>query len=188
MIELARAHAQNIAQQAINDAVLSLFAEGEIDSGDILIFEKDDRGGISEVKSNLDVVSRLKAELTMRIQDYIAGLKSTKIKLPVGSFTGTDILAGVGPYFSLEFVPYGMTTVDFVSEFTDSGINQTRLSVELDVKTSVGLLMPTASSVSRVSTKVPVISTVIVGDVPDGYTNVDREDGSFEDDVLQLAE
>ena len=48
--------------------------------------------------------------------------------------------------------------------------------------------MPAMNKKSTVETTVPIIQTVIVGDIPESYTNVDRDGYQFEDDVLQLAE
>jgi len=187
MVTLDEAKAKQIAQQAINEAVLKVFASNGTDVSDVLVFEKTADGQISAVKSNLEGVNRLKAEITMMIQENISNIETTDIRLPLGMLLGTDFFAGVGPRFSVEFVPYGTTSVEFVSEFEDAGINQTRLTVELDVKTSVGLLMTGVNEGVYTETKVPVIQTVIVGDVPDTYTNVERNGEEFEDDVLEIA-
>ena len=39
----------------------------------------------------------------------------------------------------------------------------------------------------EVKTKMPVIQTIIVGDVPDTYTNVERSGDELEDDVLEMS-
>lgn len=188
MISLAETEAQHIAQRAANDAILKMFAKNGVSYSDVVVFEKGEDGKIVAAKSNLEGVNRLKAELTTMIQDYITEIDTAEITIPLGTVMGTDILAGIGPRFSVDFVPYGVTEVDFISNFENAGINQTRLTVDLSVKTDVGLVMPTASAGASVETTVPVIQTVIVGDVPDSYTNVERDGYEFEDDVLELAE
>ena len=187
MIVLAETKAQQIAQQAVNDAVIDIFASKGTDISDVLIYEKDDIGSIVAVKSNFDGVNRLKSELALMILDNITEMEKTDIKLPLGMVFGNDMLSTLGPMFTVEFVPYGITAVDFISEFEDAGINQTRLSVELNVKTNVGLLMTGKNETIEVETKVPVIQTVIVGDVPETYTNVERTGDDLEDDVLEMS-
>ena len=187
MVTLAETKAQQIAQQAVNEAVLDIFGSGGADVSDVLVFEKDAQGSITAVKSNFEGVNKLKAELTMLIQENILKMDKTEIKLPLGMFLGNELFSGIGPNYSVEFVPYGTANVDFISEFEDAGINQTRLCVELDVKTNVGLLVTGKNKTVEVKTKMPVIQTIIVGDVPDTYINVERSGDELEDDVLEMS-
>ena len=155
---------------------------------DIIILIKNDDGTISAAQSNLAGVNKLKALLIQKIQEDILNTSVTEITIPLGTLLADDIFAGLGPYIHIPLMPYGISTIDFESEFEDSGINQTRLTINLNIKTNIELLIPTAHTSSVVSTTVPVIQTIIVGDVPGSYTNVDREGEAYEDDVLQLAE
>ena len=188
IISNAKSKAHRIAQKAINDAVIKLLSNEEITYEDVINLKRSDDGIVVAAESNLEGINILKSKITMEIQDYISGLGTAEISFPVGAFFGTDILAGVGPKVSLEFMPDGMAEVEFLSKFEDSGINQTKLSIDLLVKTTVGLLIPGGDTNIEVKTTVPVVRTVIVGDIPGSYTNVERDGESYEDDVLELAE
>lgn len=188
MIDNAKTEAHRIAQKAINDAVLNVFASSGISYEEIVVLKRADDGKIVAAESNLSGVARLKTEITKEIQSYISNLNGAEVRIPLGAFFGTDLFAGSGPIVTLEFMPDAVTNVDFVSEFENGGINQTRLTVELDVKTKVGMIMPGADTYVTVRTNVPIIQTVIVGEVPQSYTNVERDGYEFEDDVLELAE
>jgi len=188
MISLAKTNAKRLTEQAINDAIITVFADDKVSYKDVIVLEKKEDGSITAAKSNLEGVNRLKAVLSNQIQKNINKNDTAVVSLPLGTITGTDILAGVGPRFNVQFVPYGNTSVNFNSKFEETGINQTRLIITLEVDTSVGLLIPTISTSVNVKTEVPVIQTIIVGDVPNSYTNVERSGEAYEDDVLQLAE
>ncbi len=185
MIEVSKNEAKVLANDAINDAVISIFAEN-LSFEDIYTFEKNGNNDILAVKYNLEKVNLLKSKLSLKIQENIEKTKETRITLPLGTLLGTDILAGMGPKFSVEFMPYGIAQTEFLSEFSDSGINQTRLIINLSVKTSLGLIMPTAKAKIDISQTVPVVQTVIVGDVPESYTNIDREGYEYEGDVMDI--
>ena len=184
---LAEAKAHNLAQTAINDAVNEQLEKHALTYQDIISFEKNEDGQINAVKSNLAGVSRFKADFTLAIQEKMAALNDTTLAIPLGSATGTDLLAGTGPRMKLHFMPYGLTDVNFISNFSEAGINQTRVDITLSVKTNLGLFMPTIRKTTQVETTVPVVQTVIVGEVPGSYVNVDRDGQQFEEDVLQLA-
>ena len=77
---------------------------------------------------------------------------------------------------------------DISTKFSHEGINQTIFEVEAEVTADVSVFMPTIRTSEKVCAKVPVISAIIVGDVPQSYTNVDRHGEEYEDDVLELIE
>lgn len=186
MIELAKNEARVIANNAVNDAIISEVSQSGVGVGDFYAFEKDENGKILAVKYNLEGVNLLKAKLTSKIQENIEKTNFAKVSLPLGTILGTDILAGVGPAFNVEFVPYGIAHIDFLSDFKEAGINQTRLTINLSVKTRIGLIMPTAKAKIDVSQDLPVLQTLIVGDVPESYTNIDREGLDYEGDVMDI--
>lgn len=188
IIRNAKAKAHRIAQSAINDAIIKLLGEGDISYSDVIELKRTENGKVVAAESNLEGVNILKSKIITEIQNHISQLDTAEVSLPLGAFFGTDILAGVGPRISLEFMPDGTAEVDFTSKFEDSGINQTKLSIDLSVKTTVGLLVPGENTDVEVKTIIPVVRTIIVGDIPNSYTNVERNGEEFEDDVLELAE
>lgn len=188
IIDNAKFKAHRIAQQAINTAIIKLFSENGVSYSDVIDIKRAEDGTVIAAESNLEGINILKSKIIMETQNYISELDTAEILIPLGAFFGTDILAGVGPRVSLEFMPDGISEVDFISKFEDGGINQTKLSIDLNVSTTVSLLIPGANTNIDVKTTVPVVRTIIVGDVPNSYTNVEREGESYEDDVLELAE
>ena len=188
IINNAKFKAHRIAQQAINSAIIKLFTENGVSYSDVIEIKRAEDGTVIAAESNLEGINILKSKIIMETQNYISELDTAEIQIPLGAFFGTDILAGVGPRVSLEFMPDGISEVDFISKFEDAGINQTKLSIDLNVSTTVSLLVPGADTNIYVKTTVPVVRTIIVGDVPNSYTNVEREGESYEDDVLELAE
>ena len=184
---LAENRAKELAARIINEVVVQQFAQ-ETDYDDIVSFERSDDNKINAVKSNLAGVSKLKSDLSLDILQKISALNGQQLSVPLGSLMGSDLFAGFGPEIPFEIKPYGTVNTDIQTEFTEAGINQTKLDVTISVKADMSILMPTMRKKSTVETTVPVIQTVIVGDIPQSYTNVDRDGYAFEDDVLQLAE
>ena len=180
--------ARQIATFTVNDAIVKKFENEKIDYDSIVKFTYSDDGKIRAVSNNISSVNTLKSELVQDITKAIADIDTSEISLPLGSLTGIDFLYGTGPYLPVSIKPYGYAVADIVTDFRSSGINQTIFEVTAKVSANVSVLMPLLKSSEKIETSVPVISTVIVGDVPGSYTNVERYGEEYEEDVLQLAE
>lgn len=187
-VSLAENRAKELAAQTINEAISQKFSQTENEYGDIVEFERTSDNKINAVKSNLAGVSKIKSDLNLEILQKISELNGNQLKIPLGSLTGSELFAGCGPEISFQIKPYGTVVTDIHTDFSEAGINQTKLDVTVSVKADMSILAPTMNQKSTVETTVPIIQTVIVGDIPESYTHVDRDGYQFEDDVLQLAE
>ena len=114
-------------------------------------------------------------------------------------FDGKEVIE-MAPFssYGYSFVPFGIRipvlvvpieilSVDFKSELVDSGINQTLYRLNIEVEIAVKLLLPIGSEIFNVKTTVPVVQTVIVGDIPDSYTNVEGVKETGPDTILDIA-
>ena len=102
----------------------------------------------------------------MTIQDKIATMDKQEVKIPLGTFSGTEILNGHGPKVSVKVSMSGGVATDFKSEFVAAGINQTKHRLYLDVVTDALALIPGYPVDTTVSTSFLIAETIIVGDVP----------------------
>ena len=80
----------------------------------------------------------------------------------------------------------GSCSAHFENAFEHAGINQTTHSILLYVDVSVTILLPGLSTRTQVSSSFSVAETVIVGDVPDTYTQFDSGNAA-EDDAYEYA-
>ena len=71
----------------------------------------------------------------------------------------------------------GEVTADYANSFTSAGVNQTLHRVCLDIHATVRLFLPGEVLPVSVSSSVCVAETVIVGETPDTYLNLDKGDG-----------
>ena len=85
-------------------------------------------------------------------------------------------MSGWGPNIKVKIIPVGSVSINFSDEFKQAGINQTRHKIYMEMQTQVRIVVPLGSDIINVATKVPITETIIIGDVPDTYVNVDNED------------
>lgn len=91
------------------------------------------------------------------------------VKIPIGTLSGSPLLAGKGFKVTIRVLPLGSVKCQFVSEFETAGINQTRHKIYLDVVATISIVLPTSQSIVKTNTPVLVSESIIVGKVPDTY-------------------
>ena len=170
VVDLATARTSNavnrIVVAAVNDAVDS----GRIDYEQLVDFDKDADGHVTALRSNMAAFNRLQASIADDILQRMAEVSSTDLDIPIGTLTGSPLLAGRGPCLRVRMQSVGTATARFDNQFSSAGINQTRHRIILDVDVHVSILLPGLTTYTKVSNEISVAETVIVGGVPDTYT------------------
>lgn len=170
VVDLATARTSNavnrIVVAAVNDAVDS----GRIDYEQLVDFDKDAEGHVTALRSNMAAFNRLQASIADDILQRMAEVSSTDLAIPIGTLTGSPLLAGRGPCLRVRMQSVGTATARFDNQFSSAGINQTRHRIILDVDVHVSILLPGLTTYTKVSNEISVAETVIVGGVPATYT------------------
>ena len=184
VVDLATARTSNavnrIVVAAVNDAVDS----GRIDYEQLVDFDKDAEGHVTALRSNMAAFNRLQASIADDILQRMAEVSSTDLAIPIGTLTGSPLLAGRGPCLRVRMQSVGTATARFDNQFSSAGINQTRHRIILDVDVHVSILLPGLTTYTKVSNEISVAETVIVGGVPDTYTYF----STMPDEIGQYAE
>ena len=102
-------------------------------------------------------------------ETYIEKMGEQDVKIPIGTLSGSPLLAGKGFKVTIRVLPLGSVKCQFVSEFETAGINQTRHKIYLDVVATISIVLPTSQSIVKTNTPVLVSESIIVGKVPDTY-------------------
>ena len=156
-----------ISTNVINNVVESELSNSNTKYEDIVDIVRDVNGKVISINTNIKTANLLKANIAKKVQDEIANLSTQKIFIPVGTFTGVDLLSGRGPSVSLQITLSGNVVIQIKSEFSSAGINQTNHKIFLDVSTNVYALIPGYPVTTAVQTNILIAETVIVGDIPD---------------------
>lgn len=170
--ELARNQAINAASNAITQAIGAMLREPDTDFSRVIVLEKDVQGRITALRTDMTQVERMKIKVLEQLDGLIDQINTQKLGIPLGNLLLPDIFAGTGPVLPVRAVSLTMSNVDFFSDFTEAGINQTlqtiqvRFSIELTIFTTVGY------ETVDVDSSVMVAQTVIVGTVPETYVNL----------------
>ena len=113
-------------------------------------------------------------------------ISTSDLSIPLGTLTGSALLAGRGPSFTVRMQSTGSCTATFSNDFSDAGINQTTHRIILCVEVNMSILLPGFQTSTQVDASFSVAETVIVGDVPESYTYFDSGN-PIEEDALDYT-
>lgn len=181
---VAESRANSVATQIINQAVADQLTQMNLDYQDMVELDRDEQGNISSVRTKMAAVNRFQAEISLAVQAAIDTYESQKINIPFGTFTGLELLDGIGPGVPLTISMTGSMKATITSNFESAGINQTRHQIMLTISAEARAVVPWYGINAKVVIDYIVAETVLVGNVPDAYTHVISGDGSVADDIF----
>jgi len=169
--DLAQTQVKNTTSDLTNDAIAKQIADGVIQYDRIVYFEKDLDGRITALKTNMSEINRLKTDILNIINDEILALDTSDLGIPLGSLFFPEFFSGRGPVIPVHILSIRNSDANFVSSFSQAGINQTLHQLTMVVSVDVAVLVLGETNSFTINSEVVVAQTVIVGDVPNTFLN-----------------
>ncbi|MCI9367345.1 MAG: sporulation protein YunB [Oscillospiraceae bacterium] len=173
----ASSQAKNLMTQAIDAAVDNCLQQQGLSYADFITIERDGAGKVASMTSNTAANSRFKRQVVEAVARRLSALDSDELGVPLGTLTGQPLLSGAGPSVRVRVDSVGEVTADYENLFTSAGVNQTLHQVNLKILATVYLFLPGEVLPVSVSSTVCVAETVIVGETPDTYLNLEKGNG-----------
>lgn len=186
LTRLATARVSNAVNRIVSESVDSAIKSGAFQYDQLISFEKDNEGKITAVKSNMPEFNRLQAFILQDILERISEVSTRDLSIPIGSLTGSSLLAGRGPMITVRMQSVGSSTAALKNAFVSAGINQTKHQILLSVDVYISILLPGFTTATRISNSITVAETIIVGSVPNSYTYFSSDD-TLEEDAQQYV-
>ena len=165
-LNLAKVRINQIITEEFTKVVLQELESKEFQTEKLIRIEKDQKGKITLVQSNTLLFHKLAARIGNRMQKHVNSLRKQKVAIPIGQLFGLKVLASFGPKIKISFIPMGYVEVKCLDSFESGGLNQTRFQLSVILKASYKVAIPFVSEEAKLSYKLPIIETVIVGEVP----------------------
>ena len=172
LYNLAQNEAKRIALVIINSSVLSVLEENKSDFNGITTIEKDSNGNPRVLSNNALVVDKLVSKIYTKIHNTVDQTEKVKCEINLGTITKSAFLYGKGPEFYIRIQISQYISYELISSFSDAGINQTKNSLYLRLTGTIYAIMPGDKRTEKVSNEYLLYETILVGEVPDGYTEV----------------
>ena len=172
MLTVAQEQAKRTANELLTKAVLSVAEEyAQEDAGAMAVCSADSQG-----RSILYIDSQKLTLEAMRIidaaQKELGILNEIGISLSLGTASRIPLLSGRGPKLKAMIEPLGAVSGRITSSFSSAGVNQTKYSAFIELKAELKVIFAGRERIVTVSSAAPVFETIIIGDVPDAYTDV----------------
>jgi len=171
-----------ISLQTINNVVNKKMSE--IDYNSLISFEKKENDEITIVNTNIVLMNQIANEISHEIITKMENLEPLYISVPLGSISGNQLIAGSGPIFNIKFIPVSEVKTDFKTDFSSTGINQTKHKIFLNVYCDVEALSSFLNNHITVEMQIPILETIIIGGVPSTYYHFE---GMENEDALEIS-
>ena len=169
--QIAVSDASDIVTVQINNAIADIMAEQDY-SGDYFVsFEKSATGEVTAISSNMARINALSAQILHQVVGATEN-RTIEIGIPLGNLTGISLLMGRGPNVPVQIVVLTSSRVEFNNSIVTAGINQTKHQINLEVIVDIDILVPWGTENAQVVTEILIADTIVVGQVPDTYFNV----------------
>lgn len=166
---LAQAETQNMAVEAMYEAVRAQVAESDTEYRALFRVETNEQGQVTFLQPDTLAVNDLASRVAIAIQERLRKMGGRKVYIPLGRALGSRLLGGLGPRIGIAVHPVMLENVRIWDEFESAGINQTRHRIYLNVRLQVMMAIPFVQSEVPVEGDFPVAEAVIVGPVPSTY-------------------
>jgi sporulation protein YunB len=160
--------ATNVIQETLEKQVL----EQNISYQDFIVIHTDSEGRITLMQADTVRVNRFAAATTLAVEKTLENLRRQSFSIPLGQVLRLPLLANYGPNITYRIMPVGMVRVNVLDRFESAGINQTRHSIYLAFDTSIRIVVPSKSGETAITNQVPLVESIIVGNVPNTFVNV----------------
>ena len=164
---------QKYATTSINNIIQnSLYSSSKNIKSEDFILRSDNNGRLEYLSVNSMIVNNICAETASTVSQNLNNLTTSKIRLPLGVFTGLPILSHFGPSTTIRLQPIGDATADYETSMTQAGVNQVNFQVWINVHTTVSIVNPLWSKDLEITRKLTLVNTVFNGEIPKTYIKV----------------
>ena len=166
-IQISEDKIHNLTFNLINEVVGNEMEK--VNTNDLVEYKFDADGKIVAVNANVSIMNKLNNGISEELYKKLTSLKHIFIKLPLGSFLSSNFFSGVGPEIPVEIVLLNRVNTEYHTDFTSTGINQSRHRILISVTCDVGILSQLSNQKHTVTVEVPIAETIIIGNVPTTY-------------------
>lgn len=171
--DMVLSDAVDLMTLCVNGTINRTLAEKDYGYDYFVTLERDESGAVTAIKANMARINALSSELLSDIVEA-ADKGELSLSIPLGNILGSSLLLGKGPDIPVDITLLTSSRVDFKNEISAAGINQTKHEMKLDVVVDIDVVLPWRTVSTQVVTEILIAETVIVGEVPQTYLNMER--------------
>ncbi len=161
-------HASIYATNLMNEAVEEELKK--VQGFQLVQISQNEKTNITSVTLDMLQINQIKTGITERILIELSSEETEVVEVPLGTLLGSEIFSGRGPLIPITLSPMGLAKIQTKSNMRQAGINQVLHEVVLSVEIEVSAILPGYSADAAASSDYLIAQTVIVGNVPERYS------------------
>ena len=166
---------------AVTASIAGQIAKTQAGYHDFVTLTYKEGGEIAALTTDTFRLLALQNEICQDVFLQYKSAGSITLSFPYLWLLGIDFLSLGGPNVEIDVLPSRFLHTYYTSEFEEAGINQTKHRILLNVEGSFNLLLPQGKESITVKESYCMAETIIVGRVPDAYTEIHR----LTDDIVE---
>ncbi|GAA0747758.1 sporulation protein YunB [Clostridium oceanicum] len=178
MVEVADSQMRTKIVEIISKTVLTEYSK-RFNYDKIMNIDKDKQGNITLLRADTLKMNSIACDVSLEAQRELKKLQQIGIKFPLGYMFKNNLIAYYGPNVKVRMEPIGYIETKYLSNFESAGINQTRHTIYVQVKTNVKVIIPFKTDVIEVKNQVPICETIIVGKTPETAIDMNLDSAGF---------
>ena len=171
--DMVLSDAVDLMTLCVNDTINRTLSGRDYGYDYFVTIDRDESGAVTAIKANMARINALSSELLSDIVEA-ADRGELSLSIPIGNILGSSLLLGKGPDIPVDITLLTSSRVDFKNEISAAGINQTKHEMKLDVVVDIDVVLPWRTVSTQVVTEILIAETVIVGEVPQTYLDLER--------------
>lgn len=187
MLDTACNLAKNTANDAINQTVCDMLEQSPLCYDDLITLTYNAAGEVTSLQANAARINKVKAETALYVREAMMKQSVQEIGAPLGTLCASTLFSGLGPEIRCKSLLTAIPTVTLQYHFDGAGINQTLHSIIMNVTVPLSITLPLQSRDVEVKASFLIGETILVGVVPDAYTNV-ISDPEVADDIFNYGD
>lgn len=187
MLDSACKLAKNTATDIINEAVQAMLENEPTDYNELITITYNDAGAITSLQANAAKINRIKSEAVLQVREQFSRIATQTVSVPLGTLCGITLFSARGPSVPCRYTLSAVPTVGLEYHFDGAGINQTLHSIIMVITVPLSVTLPLQSADIETKYSFIIGETILVGEVPDSYTNV-ISDPEVADDLFNYGD
>lgn len=171
----------NRFESMANECAYRILREGEYTYEDFIHLSVGTGGEVRAASFDTVKLNLLKAELATRLLSSLS-TRNISAAIPVGNFMGLIFFSGMGKDVTISARLTEGVMARFHTSFTEAGINQTRHAIGISLLFTANYFLGSRTETLHLTVNIPIGETLIVGDVPDTLTQINR----LTDDITEI--
>lgn len=179
---------KKIISALVNSSVTE-YIKNNIDTSEILITTKDNKGNIKSIDFNTVEVNKILTGTSKIVEENLKYLENGKFdklnintsiskkklrkgvvfELPSGIMFNNAIMVNIMPKIPIKLELIGNIICLINTDIKEYGINNSLITINIDVVAEEKILLPFSSTTTKIETNIPIVMKLIEGDIPSYY-------------------